>query len=251
MSDAESTEKILLDIKKYLKSLSRKATFRALAMAVVLGSAAWSVFGLWGESSDSRPKKPHIALIQIDGAIGPGSRYGDALKIVQSLQDAADNKNVSAILIQANSGGGSPVHAEIVSNAIKEIRLTGKPVIFSVMEVCASACLYIASQADDIYVHANSLVGSVGVKMDSWGLTELMAKLGVQKRSYSKGAHKEFLDPFLPEDEYVVGFVESQILEPLYDEFKTTLIEGRGDRLSDDPRTLTGLVWTGKEATKL
>lgn len=247
----ESASNVLIDIRNQLSKLSRRSTVRTIIPILFLLVAGVQMFVWLGEDPNAIPDNPHIALIKIEGAIGPGSKYGDAMKIVAALERASNNENVKSILIEANSGGGSPVHAEIVSNAIVDIRKSGKVVLFSVGELCASACLYIGSQADEVYVHRNSLVGSIGVKIESWGFNKLMNQVGIERRSYSKGEHKSFLDPFKPEDAVVTEHVKDKILTPLFGEFKQVLKDGRGDKLSDDPRVLSGLVWTGKEAVEL
>lgn len=247
----ESTTNVLIDIRNQLSKLSRRSTLKSFVPIFFFLLLGVQMFVWLGEDPNEIPDKPHIALIKIEGAIGPGSKYGDAMKIVAALDQANNNDNVKSILIEADSGGGSPVHAEIVSNAIDDIRKSGKRVVFSIGEICASACLYIGSQADEVFVHRNSLVGSVGVKIEGWGFTKLMNQVGIERRSYSKGQHKTFLDPFQPEDRVVAEHVEDNILTPLFGEFKRVLKEGRGDKLSDDPRVLSGLVWTGSEAVDL
>ena len=59
----------------------------------------------------------------------------------------------------------------------------------------------IAAAADEIYADKSSLVGSIGVTAASFGFVELMKKLGVERRSYTSGEHKSFLDPFAPQRE--------------------------------------------------
>lgn len=247
----DSTDTVLKDIRNQLSKLSRRSMFKTLIPVLFLIIAGVQIFLWLGKDTNAIPDKPHIALIKIEGVIGPNSKYGDAIKLVTALEKARVNPNVKAILIEANSGGGSPVHAEIVSNAIDGIRKSGKEVLFSIGELCASACLYIGSQANEIFVHRNSLVGSVGVKIEGWGVDRLLNEVGVDRRSYSKGDHKGFLDPFQPEDKVVANHVNEMILTPLYREFIRVLKEGRGDKLSDDPRALSGLVWSGSEAIEL
>ncbi|MFA0037723.1 S49 family peptidase [Vibrio chagasii] len=158
-----------------------------------------------------------------------------------------------AILIEANSPGGSPVQAEILHRTLMSMReTTNKPVYFSIGEMCASACLYISSSADKVYAHKNSLIGSVGVRMDTWGFDKLIQQLQVQRRTYTAGRNKALLDPFLPENPEATEHIESHVLQPLFEEFKGALIEGRGEKLeTDNPDIFTGYIWTGSEAVEI
>ena len=65
-------------------------------------------------------------------------------------------------------------------------------------DVCASGGYYIAVAAQEIYADKASIVGSIGVRMDSFGFTNVIEKMGIERRSITAGDNKAFLDPFLP-----------------------------------------------------
>jgi protease-4 len=196
---------------------------------------------------------PHIALIQLEGAVERGSPTADGTILSESIRKAMKDPLAHAILIEANSPGGSPVQAEILHRTLISMReTTNKPVYFSIGEMCASACLYISSSADKVYAHKNSLIGSVGVRMDTWGFDKLIQQLQVQRRTYTAGKNKALLDPFLPENPEATEHIESHVLRPLFEEFKGALIEGRGEKLeTDNPDIFTGYIWTGSEAVEI
>ncbi|MEQ6344476.1 MULTISPECIES: S49 family peptidase [Vibrio] len=196
---------------------------------------------------------PHIALIQLEGAVERGSPTADGTILSESIRKAMKDPLAHAILIEANSPGGSPVQAEILHRTLMSMReTTNKPVYFSIGEMCASACLYISSSADKVYAHKNSLIGSVGVRMDTWGFDKLIQQLQVQRRTYTAGKNKALLDPFLPENPEATEHIESHVLQPLFEEFKGALIEGRGEKLeTDNPDIFTGYIWTGSEAVEI
>lgn len=195
----------------------------------------------------------HIALIQIEGTIERGSKTGDGTILSESLKKAMNDPLAQAVIVEANSGGGSPVQAEILHRTIMSMReTTAKPIIFSVGELCASACLYIASAADVVYVHANSLVGSVGIRMDSWYLEDFISKFDIERRTFTAGRNKAFLDPFQPMTEQAQSHLNNNILEPLYGEFKNALRQGRGEKLNEEnPDLFTGFIWTGRQAVEI
>ena len=61
-----------------------------------------------------------------------------------------------------------------------------KPIIVSVKGICASACYYAVSPADAIYADSNALIGSIGVRMDHWNLSEIMSTVGVKNEPYGR-----------------------------------------------------------------
>jgi protease-4 len=119
-----------------------------------------------------------------------------------------------------------------------------------VTDICASGCYYVAAAADDIYVDSASIIGSIGVRMDSFGFVDTMEKLGVERRLYTAGENKGFLDPFLPAKHSDVEHI-NKLLGDIHEQFKTAVREGRGKRLEDEAQVYNGLVWTGDEGIEL
>lgn len=196
---------------------------------------------------------PHIALIQFEGEVTRGSSTADGTRLSEAIQKAMEDPLAHAVLIEANSPGGSPVQAEILHRTLMTMReTTNKPVFFSIGEMCASACLYVSSSADKVFAHRNSLIGSVGVRMDTWGFDKLIKTLQIERRTLSAGRNKALLDPFMPENPEAIKHLKNEVLAPLYVEFKNALIEGRGDKLAtENPDLFTGYIWTGQDAVEL
>ena len=119
-----------------------------------------------------------------------------------------------------------------------------------ISDIGASGAYYIAAAADEIYANRASLVGSIGVVAGGFGFTGTMEKLGIDRRLYTAGENKAFLDPFSPEQEEEVAFWQS-VLENTHQQFIAAVKQGRGDRLADDERLFSGLVWSGEQAVEL
>lgn len=208
---------------------------------------------LTGQFSDSEAipsSQQHVAIINLDGPIMPGSKTSaDTLNPL--LASAFKNKDAQAVIIKANSPGGSPVQSAMINDEITRLKkLYQKPVYVVVEDMCASGCYYIAVAADKIYANKGSVVGSIGVRMDSFGFTNLMDKLGIENRSMHAGEHKTFIDPFSPKDEAGRKFFQERILERTHQQFIETVRKGRGDRIKENENTYTGLVWLGDEAVE-
>ncbi len=117
-------------------------------------------------------------------------------------------------------------------------------------EICASGGYYIAAAADRIYVNKASIVGSVGVLMDSFGFTGTMEKLGVERRLLTAGANKGFLDPFSPQSDKHRAHAQ-EMLNEIHQQFITVVRAGRGTRLKETPEMFSGLYWTGAKAVEM
>ena len=103
---------------------------------------------------------------------------------------------------------------------------------------------------DEIYTDKASVVGSIGVLMDSFGFTGTMDKLGVERRLMTAGENKGIGDPFSPLTDKHRAYIEAS-LDQIHQQFIQVVKEGRGSRLKETPDTFSGLFWNGEEAVKM
>ncbi|QDC44005.1 S49 family peptidase [Methylophilus medardicus] len=193
----------------------------------------------------------HTALIDLSGVIEAGGQV-NADAVISSLNDAYDNKGTKGIILRINSPGGSPVQAGIINDEIHRQRKLHPdiPVYAVVEDICASGGYYIAVAADKIFVDKASIVGSIGVLMDGYGFTEVMKKVGVERRLLTAGANKGMLDPFSPVNPKQQAFAQT-MLDQIHQQFITVVRQGRGNRLKETEETFSGLFWNGEESIKL
>ena len=230
------------------RAARRWRTFTRLAWLAFIIFMLW--FGLTREMTTTSKSGPHTAVVDIKGEIASGAE-ASAEYVIASLRSAFEDEGSKAVVLLVNSPGGSPVQAGIISDEIVRLKAKhGKPLYAVVEETCASAAYYIASAADEIYVDKASIVGSIGVLMDGFGLTGTMEKLGVERRLITAGENKGFLDPFSPQTEQQLLFAQN-MLDQIHQQFITVVKAGRGERLQDDPEIFSGLFWTGQQAIEL
>ena len=195
----------------------------------------------------------YTALIDVRGVIAD-KEPASADNLVTSLQAAFDDPKVKGVVLRINSPGGSPVQSGYVYDEIRRLRtLHPDTKVYAVIsDLGASGAYYIASAADQIYADKASLVGSIGVTAAGFGFVGAMEKLGIQRRAYTSGEHKAFLDPFEPEKPDETKFWQG-VLNVTHEQFIASVKQGRGDRLKDKdhPELFSGLVWTGQQALPL
>ncbi|WP_020408419.1 S49 family peptidase [Hahella ganghwensis] len=201
------------------------------------------------ESGVSLKSGPHTALIDVQGVIA-ASEDASADLVVTGLRNAFEKSEARAVIIRINSPGGSPVQAGYIYDEIVRLRLEypDKKVYAVIADIGASGGYYIAAAADEIYADKASLVGSIGVTASGFGFVETMDKLGVERRIFTAGEHKTFLDPFLPVNEEEKVFWQ-EVLDTTHKQFIEQVEKGRGDRLKKDNSLLySGVVWSGEQA---
>ena len=196
------------------------------------------------------PSGPHTALVEVRGEIAVDSE-ASAENLVSALNSAFSDAGAKAVVLHINSPGGSPVQAGIVNDEIRRLKALHKKKVYAVVEdVCASGAYYIAVAADEIYTDKASIVGSIGVLMDSFDFTGTMDKLGVERRLLTAGENKGIGDPFSPMSEAQRAYTLA-MLDQIHQQFIRVVKEGRGERLKETPETFSGLYWNGEQAIQM
>lgn len=194
--------------------------------------------------------EPYAAIIEVNGVIA-ADQDASADNIITALREAFDDQQVMGVVLRINSPGGSPVQSGYVYDEINRLKqLRDLPVYAVIMDMGASGAYYIAAAADEIYADKASLVGSIGVVGSGFGFTGAMEKLGIERRLYTSGEHKGFLDPFTPENPAEKAFWQG-VLKVTHNQFIEQVRLGRGDRLKETPEIFSGLVWSGEQAVEM
>ncbi len=245
----QTIEKLALSGLKEQKTARRWSIFFKVLMFVYLFIVLFYALG-W-ITNGKATTGVHTALIEVSGVIEAGGEV-NADSVMGSLNDAYENKGTKGIILRINSPGGSPVQAGIIYDEIRRQKKLHPtiPVYAVVEDICASGGYYIAAATDKIYVDKASIVGSIGVLMDGYGFTELMGKVGVERRLLTAGENKAMLDPFSPVNPKHQQLAQA-MLNQIHEQFKTIVREGRGNRLVEDNETFSGLFWSGEQSIKI
>ena len=222
----------------------------------VIGVILFLMFiaSLFGDDTDAvQSSGEHTAVIDLKGEIG--NELDDQVEMLRTGMEAVyNNPNAKAIIIRANSPGGSPVVSNIAFNEIRRMKSEHKdiPVYVVAEDMCAWGCYYIAAAADKIYADPSSVVGSIGVIGGGFDATGLMDKIGIKRRLKIAGSNKGMGDPFSPETPAQTQIWE-KMLTDIHKEFIKSVKLGRGKRLKDQQYSdvFSGRIYTGSEAKEV
>ena len=200
--------------------------------------------------------RPRVALVRLHGVISPAGsplRRGLNLEAVAPmLKKAFRMKGAEAVVLSVNSPGGSPVQSALIGTRIRQLaRKHDRPVLAFCEDAAASGGYWLAASADEIYAHASSIIGSIGVISAGFGFPDALAKIGVERRVYTAGESKSILDPFQPEKPEDVARLKA-LQEDIHRQFIDWVQQRRGSRLAQDgPPLFDGSFWTGRQAAEL
>lgn len=193
-----------------------------------------------------------VAVIPIQGEIGGSSDLlgGSVVNpdtIKDQLRQAEDDGSVSAILLDINSPGGTPVASEEIMTAVKNCK---KPVVAWISDTGASGAYLAASGSDKIISSPSSWVGSIGVIMTMTNLSDLYKMLGIDKYSIKGGQYKDMGSDYrnlTPEEKAML----QKMVDEEHQNFISIVAQNRNLDINYVKSIAEGQVFTGRQAKDL
>ena len=203
-----------------------------------------------------KSRVPRVALVRLTGIIAAGSsplKRGLNLDSIDPvLKKAFGMRRIKAVILVINSPGGSPVQSALIGARIRQLaKKHDVPVLAFCEDVAASGGYWLATAADEIFANNASIIGSIGVISAGFGFPQALEKLGVERRVYTSGKSKSMLDPFRPEKEEDVQYLQS-LQSDIHQTFIDQVKSRRGGRLdASEDELYSGQFWTGVKAREL
>jgi protease-4 len=191
----------------------------------------------------SSPKQLHPAnLLEIELS-GP---IMNADSIVKKIEEAQKDKHIRGVLLNVDSPGGAVPPSIEIAYAVKELK-KHKPVIAYASGIMASGSYYSAIYANKIIANPGSIVGSIGVIMESANIKELMDKIGVKTQVVKQGTFKEAGTPtreWTPQERAEL----ERLTKDTYELFVKDVAEARGLDVNDSKAYADAHIFSSKRA---
>ncbi len=113
----------------------------------------------------------------VDGDGGPGTAAGNTIE--KAMLTGLAKKNLKALVVRVDSGGGSVMASEQIRLAILEAKKKGLPVVVSMGGVAASGGYWVSTPADAIFAEPGTITGSIGIFGIIPTFENTLAKIGV------------------------------------------------------------------------
>jgi len=222
-----------------------------LALLVIISGSLFFIFG----GFDSLPmdsEKVSVIYVQgimITGNIPGGFGFATSEEICKCIRQAADDKNVKAIVLRINSPGGSPAAAQEITSEIKKAKEI-KPIVVSMGDVAASGGYYISAPTDLIIANPDTITGSIGVIWIFENKSAYYEEEGIEFYVAKSGAFKDMGRDLrgLSDDEK--NYSNEMVMET-YQRFVDEVATGRNlsqDKVKD---LADGRIYTGNRAIEL
>lgn len=243
---------LIHDLIKEKRSEKRWKNIRFFTVLVIIGLIFFLIFAFSGfVSLGPSDEKGYVSFIKLEGMIESGHDFS-AQDVIPKLRDAFADSGAKGVVLDIDSGGGTPVQASIIHDAILDLKKKyHKKVVVVGEDMMASGAYFVAVAADKIYVNPNTITGSIGVIMKGFGFPDLIKKIGVERRVYTSGSNKDRLDPFLPATSEDIEKIRT-VIDEVHTNFNQIVLEGRKGKLHANEKELfSGDFWSGQTALKL
>ena len=209
-------------------------------------------------------EKEKIAVIYAVGGInvGKSKKQGSVSQIMgnetiaKAISSARKDKDVKAIVLRINSGGGSALASDLMWKEVWNTTVSDtdnvKPFIASMSNVAASGGYYIACQADTIVADSSTITGSIGVlsgRINFSGLWENKFYTHPDRLKFGERSDLWGGSRLWTEEERL--WLRQEIID-VYGTFLSRVSEGRESLDSLDVHEVgIGKVWSGVRAKEL
>jgi signal peptide peptidase SppA len=197
--------------------------------------------------------KPKIPVVQLRGIIAarPGmlNLEGCAPMLARGFAMA---KQSGKLVLAIESPGGSATQSDLIGQLIRRKAEKEKIEVTAVIgDLGASGGYWLACAADKSYASRLSIVGSIGVVTEGFGLSEFIARHGIERRTLTAGENKRRNDMFAPRRAEDMAFTQG-LLDEIHEMFKAWVRERRGARLTqDETQIFDGGFMLGERAKTL
>jgi protease-4 len=184
----------------------------------------------------------------LEGDQPAGTIGGDSL--ADLIRQAREDKNIKAVVLRIDSGGGSASASEIIRRQVVLTRRAGKPVVVSMGSVAASGGYWIASAADEIWAAPTTITGSIGIFGAFATFDKSLQALGVYSDGVGTTKLADAFDPSRPLNPLLADMLE-QTVEQGYQLFIEKVSTGRQIPAETVEKMAQGRVWSGATAENL
>lgn len=185
-------------------------------------------FAASGESGQARS----VAVIPILGVLSQRMNLMSAMsggtsteELTQVFREQLNNPDVSAIVFDIDSPGGSTDGITELAQIIMEARGT-KPIAAVANPLSASAGYWLGAAADHFFAEPSAMVGSIGVYAVHEDISERTSAEGINVTFVSAGKNKLRGNPYQPLSEADVAHIQT-LVDDAYGMFIRDVARGR------------------------
>jgi protease-4 len=197
--------------------------------------------------------------IRVDGIIGRDSEaglfaapYDKVESIIRQVRSASNDEDVQAIVLEVNSPGGPITPTDEIYEALRSFKASreDRKIVVFMKGIAASGGYLVSMPGDWLIAEPTSLVGSIGVVIQTLNWKTASEKLGIHDVTIKSGANKDMLNPFREVDPEDLSMLQETV-DTMHAHFVDIVLRGR-DLSEEELKPLAdGRIFTARQALEL
>ncbi len=252
-----------------LVCLALATTWMLLATPPATAQGLFDLFGMGAGSKNEvkfrteyvegdRDATDEVLQIKVNGLITMGNddeptpfefKKNLIERLDQDLEAARKLDKIKAVLLEVNSPGGEVTASDIIHHKLSKLKAIKKPIVTLIGQLGASGGYYVACAGDKILAHPTSILGSIGVIMQSANIEKLADMVGFRHIALKseRTPKKDVLSPFreMTEDEHRMLM---SIIDGMHDRFIAVVAAARGKSVEETTKLADGSLFTAEQA---
>jgi protease IV len=201
----------------------------------------------------TNPNTAKVAVITAKGSIVDGDQKegmigGDT--VARLIRKTRNDKNVKAIVLRVDSGGGSAFASEVIRQELVKAQQQGIKLVASMGDVAASGGYWISATSDEIWARSSTITGSIGIFGMIPTFEKPLNEWGIHRDGVGTTKYANPFDGGMPLSDDVAQIIQTSI-DAGYDNFLSLVSKGRNMTKDDVDKIAQGRVWSGKKAMEL
>lgn len=199
--------------------------------------------------------RDRIAVLSLNGVIqdtGGGTLFGavgyNHQMFMSQLFDVLEDPTVKGVVLSVDTPGGGVLESSDIYDTIRAIQIEKEiPIYVSMGGMAASGGYYVSAPAEKIFVHPETITGSIGVIMESVNFAKLADKVGIDFNTIKTGPYKDMMSSSREMTKEERAMLQEMINDS-YERFVDIIAEGRHMTTAEVKKVADGRVMNGRQA---
>lgn len=202
-------------------------------------------------------KGKNISILIFDGGIRDGKNSKNFLMgkqigdeyYVKKIEKLRKNKKIKGVIFKVNSGGGSALASDAISDALYRLKKE-KPLVVVQSGVAGSGGYFISFPGEKVFTQRTTITGSIGVINMFFNMKGFYDKIGVTRSVLKRGDFADISSTFRERSDEEKKIIDS-IIEDIYQKFIKKVSKARNKSIEEIDKIGQGRIWAGEDAVNI
>lgn len=173
-------------------------------------------------------------------------------ELIKAIRAAKHDDEVKAIILEVDSPGGGITPSDEIYYELMKFKQSAddRKIVIYMRDMAASGGYYVAMAGDWLIAQPTTVVGSIGVIIQSLNWKTLSDKIGITDTTIKSGENKDMLNPFRESDPEEIALLQ-EMIDRMHQRFMAIVSAGRGIEKEQLKDIADGRIFTAGQALDL